>query len=547
MLPTDIETSVINEPTFPGDSQPIDFPTSACCSECSLKDALIDLRWRANKYAGHLKKALLREAELKQKLEDSQARIKYLERQLYDHKSEQHFHTESDLKEKKEKRPRGQQTGSKGHGRREQKLLPVREQKIDLEVKECTNCGKPFLPFPGTEDSEEVVIDVQAYRRIYRRHRYKAGCDCPGNKGIITAPLPPKVIPKSSIGMSVWIHILVEKYLYQRPLNRILASLTEYGIDLASGTICDGLMRLAPLFEVFNEPIHEKSLQEKWWHADETRWTVMELIEGKVTHRWWIWVFLSESSVVYVLAPGRDAGVVEDFFDGADGGFLCVDRYSSYKCFVKTHTGFILVFCWVHVRRDFLDVGKSWSHLEAWALFWVNRIGELFHLNKQRLAHKTDTEEFRDADSKLRQAVADMSKQRDVELEDKTLHRACHKVLTSLVNHWSGLTVFLDNPHIPMHNNPAERALRNNAVGRKNYYGSGSVESGYFTVTMFTLFQTLKLWNVNLHTWLNDYLCVCAELGGNAPVDISAFLPWNMSTEHLQHYRTPQNAPSDSS
>jgi transposase len=208
MLPTDIETSVVNEPTFPGDPQPIDFPTSACCSECNLKDALIDLRWRVNKYESHFKKALLREAELKQKLEDSQARIKYLERQLYDHKSEQHFHAESDLKGKKENRPRRQQTGSKGHGRREQKLLPVREQKVDLNVKECTICGKPFLPFPDTEDSEEVVIDVQAYRRKYRRYRYTPGCDCEGNRRIITAPLPPKVIPKSRIDMSVWIHIL---------------------------------------------------------------------------------------------------------------------------------------------------------------------------------------------------------------------------------------------------------------------------------------------------------------------------------------------------
>jgi transposase len=146
----------------------------------------------------------------------------------------------------------------------------------------------------------------------------------------------------------------------------------------------------------------------------------------------------------------------------------------------------------------------------------------------------------------MRQAIGDMSKQRDAQLEDKTLHRACRKVLTSLANHWSGLTIFLDNPHIPMDNSPAERAHRNNVVGRNNYYGSGSIESGYFTVTMFTLFQTLKLWDINLRTWLHDYMCVCAELGGNAPVDISAFLPWNMSPEHLQHYRRAQHTPSDS-
>ena len=544
-----LEKTAINEVIFTADSPPLDFPTSACCSGCGLKNVLIDLKWRSNSWKSHFKRVLVREAALKQQVEDLQARITYLERQLYSHKSERHFNSEAGLKKEQDKRCRGQQVGSKGHGRRVQAQLPVREQAVHFDngACVCNICGKPYRVFPGTEDSEETVITVQAYRRRYRRDRCKAQCSCPGTPGIITAPLPPKVIPKSGIDLSVWIHILVEKYHYQRPLNRILASLTEYGIDLASGTICDGLMRLAPLLEVFNEPIHEKSLQEKWWHADETRWTVMELIEGKITHRWWIWVFLSESAVVYVLAPGRDAGVVKDFFDGADGGFLCVDRYSSYKCFVKTHTGFILVFCWVHVRRDFLDVGNSWPHLEFWAHCWVNRIGELFYLNKQRLTYRSGTEEFHEADSKLREAVAAMSRQRDVELEDHALHRACRKVLTSLVNHWSGLTVFLDNPHIPMHNNPAERAQRNNAVGRKNYYGSGSVESGYFTVTMFTLFQTLKAWNINLRTWLNDYMVACAELGGNAPVDICAFLPWNMSTEHLQRYRKPQNVCLDSS
>jgi transposase len=485
---------------------------------------------------------------LKQKAEDLQARVKYLEYQLYASKSEQHFEAESDQHEKKAKRPRGHQVGSTGHGRREHTQLPVREQEVILEgpARVCVTCGKPFKEFPGTEDSEEIVIEVQAYRRRYRRHRYTPQCECCGNRGIITAALPPKVIPKSSISQSVWIHILVEKYFLQRPLNRTLAALAEQGVNLAAGTVCDGLKRLAPLFEVFNEPIHEKSLQEKWWQADEMRWVVMELIEGKKTNRWWIWVFLSKSTVVYVLAPGRDAGVVEDFFDGVEGGFLCVDRYSSYKCFVKTHKGFILVFCWVHVRRDFLDVGKDWPQLEAWALTWVNRIGELFHLNKQRVAHGIDTAAFREADGKLRQAIADMSTQRDAELEDKTLHRACQKVLRSLVNHWPGLTVFLDNPHIPMHNNSSERAERNNAVGRKNYYGSSTVESGHFTVTMFTLFQTLKVWGINLRTWLNDYLRVCAERGGKAPDDISAFLPWNMSPQHLQRYRNPPNAPSDS-
>lgn len=528
----------------------IDFPTNACCAGCSLKKTLIDLRWRSRNWESLFRRAQRREAVLKQNIESLQARIKYLERQLYARKSERHFQSEADQDTQESTRPRGHQLGSKGHGRRDHSHLPLRVEEVQLDgvASVCATCGKPFGVFAGTEDSEEVVIEVQAYRRRYRRYRYIPQCDCLGNRGIITAPLPPKIIPKSGIDQSIWIHILVEKYLYQRPLNRILASLSEYGVDLAAGTICDGLMRLAPLFEVFAEPIHEKSLQEKLWHADETRWCVMELIEGKATHRWWIWVFVSQSTVVYVLAPGRDAGVVGDFFDGVAGGFLCVDRYSSYKCFVKTHRGFILVFCWAHVRRDFLDVGKSYPTLEAWSLLWVKRIGQLYHLNNQRLAHATGTAQFYAFDAQLRQAVEDISKQRDAELGDTTLHPACHKVLTSLANHWCGLTVFLDHPHIPMDNNTAERAQRNNAVGRKNYYGSGSVASGYFTVTMFTLFQTLKAWDINIRTWLYDYLCLCAECGGHVPLgDLSSFLPWHMSPQDLHYYRMPHNRALNSS
>ena len=52
------------------------------------------------------------------------------------------------------------------------------------------------------------------------------------------------------------------------------------------------------------------------------------------------------------------------------------------------------------------------------------------------------------------------------------------KVLKSLDKHWSGLTVFVDHQEVPLDNNTAERAQRGPVVGRKNYYGSGSLWSG---------------------------------------------------------------------
>ena len=50
--------------------------------------------------------------------------------------------------------------------------------------------------------------------------------------------------------------------------------------------------------------------------------------------------------------------------------------------------------------------------------------------------------------------------------------------LTSLDQHWPGLTVFVDHPEVPLDNNTAERCQRGPVLGRKNYDGSGSLWSG---------------------------------------------------------------------
>ena len=124
-----------------------------------------------------------------------------------------------------------------------------------------------------------------------------------------------------------------------------------------------------------------------------------------------------------------------------------------------------------------------------------------------------------------------MRQQLDAELAEPALHSAVQKVLTSLQEHWSGLTLFVDDPRIPMDNNLSERRLRGPALGRKNYYGSGALWSGRLAATLFSILATLKLWQINPRLWLHWYLQSCAEAGGRAPTDIEPFLPWNLSQE----------------
>jgi transposase len=209
----------------------------------------------------------------------------------------------------------------------------------------------------------------------------------------------------------------------------------------------------------------------------------------------------------------------------------------------------ILVFCWAHVRRDFIDVGKGWDELKPWALTWLRRIRGLYRHQSLRLAHERSSPEFQAADVALREAVADMQTQAATELANPQLREPCRKTLTSLQEHWSGLTRFVGDLRIPMDNNASERANRGPAVGRKNYYGSGSLWAGRLAAMLFSLFATVTRCGLNPRLWLSWYLESCAASGGKVPQDIKPFLPWNLSDECRSKLEAPtrQNSANNTS
>lgn len=530
---------------------------------CPCRQELFEQRQQAGYWKSMHERARCREDELRAENEQLKAKLRQREQQLFGRKSEATAASASAPPElpkgsgepttpsanpTPKPRPRGQQPGRKGHKRRDYSHLPVREEVLDLPEgqRQCSSCGLPFAPFPDTDDTTILEVEVRAHRRVCRRRRYRPRCSCGCNKGIISAAPPPRVIPKSILGVSVWVTVLLDKFHFYRPTYRLLADLRTHGLDLSLGTLTNGLQRLVPLFEPLYEKLAERQQQHKHWHADETRWLVFVPYEGKVGHKWYLWAFCSQDVVVFVLSPWRSHDVPEDHLGKDAEGILNVDRYVAYKIMAQVKAGKILLaFCWAHVRRDFLEVARGWPKQEAWVLEWVERIGELYQRNKARLAVKDDPVAFAGADRELRVWVEELAKKRDEELAREDLHPARRKVLTSLSEHWSGLTVFVENPHVPMDNNRIERIIRGPVLGRKNYWGSGAQWSGELAVMMFSLFQTLELHEINPRMWLSAYLNACAAAGGKAPDNVAAWLPWELSAEQRREWSSkpePENS-----
>jgi transposase len=522
---------------------PLPAPGSCPYPDCSCRAELLGLREQVGYWHAMHQRAVARLDQLQQELDELRAQLRLRERQLFERKSEKGCSSPQTAPTATApptaKRPRGQQRGRPSPPRRCHDHLPVEEETRDLPAAEqhCPQCGQPWLPFPGTEDAELLEIDVRAYRRVYRRRRYRPGCTCATQPGIITAPPPPKLIPKSHLGLSVWVTLLLDKYRSGRPTYRLLEELRTQGLNLSLGTVTDGLRRLAPLFEPLYEGLIARQRQEHHWLADETRWLVFTTIEGKVGHRWYLWAVQSAQVVVFLLDPCRSHDVPEAHLGAGAFGILNVDRYSAYKAMTQVKEGRILLaFCWAHVRRDFLAVARDWPNQEEWGLSWVAAIGQLYHLNEQRLQAQKEPAVFDRWHAQLRAAVQQMEQRWQQERSQPDLHPARRKVLESLQEHWAGLTLFVDVWDVPMDTNAVERTLRGPVVGRKNYSGSGALWSGWLAAMLFSLLETVERWELNPRLWLTAYLEACAVAGGQAPAAARRFLPWRLSAAEKRRY-----------
>ena len=497
----------------------------------------LELRQQVGYWKSRHRDALDRLSASEQKVEQLEGEKRQLQADLFGRRSEtqprndRSNHLDDPRNDSQgPKRKRGQQPENPGPKRRDHSHLPVREEFLVLPPEQCVcpRCGQPLLRLSDTEDSEQIEIEVSAYRRVIHRRRYRRTCTCNGPI-TRTAPPPPKLIPKGLSGISVWVEILLDKYFSYRPTERLLAAWRLVGLDLAPGTVNQGLPRLEVLLRPIYEALKERNRQGDLHQGDETRWRVFVALEGKEGYGWWLWVVLGLDTVIYLLDASRSHTVPEDHFRAESRGVLVVDRYAAYKAMSWVKDGvLVLAFCWAHVRRDFIRVGKGWPKLKVWALEWLRRIRGLYRLKDRRLAVQKDATAFGEADRCLRQAVAEMKTQMEAELTRADLATPCRKALESLHEHWEGLTRFVDDPRIPMDNNASERRARGPAVARKNFYGSGSPWSGQLATALFSILATLSLWKLNPRRWLTWYFEHCAAAGGKVPKDIQPFLPWNL-------------------
>ena len=430
-----------------------------------------------------------------------------------------------------QKRPKGKQVGTKGFGRFVRESLPLEDVAHSFDKPPfCSTCGAKYAPFPQAEISEEIHRETSIVRLRHFRPKAKKTCKCINTPTIITAPGTER-LPKSLFSIDLITFLLIAKYHYQMPVNRLRKQLELEGLKVSSGTLTEVFKRIAKLVEPLRGKLEEAVTNAAQWQMDETRWKVFAEQEGKEGNDWWLWVTVTQKVNLFTLDPSRSAKVPQRLLKDAQAGVLTSDRYSAYRCLGDKVSN---AWCWAHVRRDFIRLKDGYPEQASLAEHWIDNIRQLYQLNKARLSEEAESEEFLKQEQKLKDLLDCMKEEFSQALKEASLHAGVRKVFESLERHWAGLRLFADLPGIPMDNNASERALRQPVIARKASYGSGSKWSGEFAATMFSLFQTLEKNKADPRLWLIEYLKACARNKGQPPDDLSPHIPWDEKPLKLQ-------------
>jgi hypothetical protein len=364
---------------------------------------------------------------------------------------------------------------------------------------------------------------------------------------MLVAPVPAKPIRKGMFTSGFLARLVVEKYVLGRPLERIVAALSNDGFDVAKGTLTGALKALSDLLDPLDAAIRERNAKSAHLHIDETSWKVFEAVADKAGNRWWLWTFLGPDTVVFLIDPTRSTRVVAEHLGiDVDAGSLepgrqlliSSDFYSVYQS-LGALDGVNPLWCWAHIRRYFIRASDAHQELRDWGSAWTQRIGALYVAHHARQALEEGTTERLRAEADFARILGAMDAVRKSEAGDPTLHPGAAKVLATLDREWEGLCRHEEFPELPLDNNPAERALRNPAVIRKNCYGSGSAWAATLATRIWTITATAERAGCNPLAYLTAYLQECAAAGGKAPnpTALERFFPWAASEADLGEWR----------
>jgi transposase len=394
--------------------------------------------------------------------------------------------------------------------------LPLIERDITLDkLPGCGCCGNQMSDSGMTEDSEYLtMVPAQYYVVRQRRHKYR--CEkCHGD--IKTAPAPARIKEGSSYSNEMIIDAALAKYCDLIPMERYAAIAGRLGVKgLPPQSLIESSHYLSEYVRSAYNKLKEEILRSFVLHADETP---HRMLEGSETSHWYLWGFSTKQTSYFECHDTRSGDVAIELLLQSKCRFLVSDVFSGYNKSVnetnkiraeKLEALIEHAYCNAHARRKFKEASEvlkaaaeGIAEPEARARAEAEYERSLFFIKQYRKIYRLEglAQKFPESIQRIRLRQRKyFEKMRDRCTSDVggySSKSAFGKAMLYFLKNYDNFVRFINNPDVPIDNNPAERVLRNPVIGRKTWYGTHSPRGAETAATLFSLVESCKLNKVN--------------------------------------------------
>jgi transposase len=314
---------------------------------------------------------------------------------------------------------------------------------------------------------------------------------------VLTAPLPERIVPGGTLSDESIHTLMIGKFLDAVPFHRQLIAWSRRGVDVAKQTVNDACTAWTGLFAPLAETLRALVWQAPVVHADES-WARRQA--AGACARGNLWTMLGDDVVAYAFTADRTHARALEIVPAGFRGYLVRDAWQGWiKLEHIRQAG-----CNAHARRPFAAYAKIVpDHGDAQAMLTL--YAELY-----RAEHHADDGPPDGLLARRQRIRAERSRpiMQRIRSEAERIAAAqahSHELAVGaryILNHFTDLCRFLDDPLLPPDNNAAENALRINALIRKNSLFFGSEAAGDRAAIALTVLHSCRLARVEPHTYL---------------------------------------------
>ena len=408
------------------------------------------------------------------------------------------------------------------------------EYKLEGEDRYCPDCGSKYKVV--TKEKVKRLKFIPAKFEVIEEVTYVYSCP---KCGTMKRPEKEPSLMKGSIATpSLVAGIMNAKYVNGMPLARQEREFARYDLDISTKTMANWIITCSDRYlRMLYDRMKEEFLRSHYIHCDETRVQVIDEPDQKGSTQNWMWVYLTDGysgapqMVLFDYERTRAGYHPVSFLGDKFHGYLTCDGYQAYHGLNDSIT---VTGCFTHARRRFdaaltaLKKDFTKEQLKKTTAYQaMSRIGILYKI-EELIKDKTPEERYEERQKQSRpvvDALFDWLHSLEGSVDRSSL---IGDAILYTLNQEKYLRRYLDDGHLSIDNNSAERAIKNFAVGRRNWLFAKSIRGADASAIVYSITETALLNGIKPYLYLTYILDEIPKMGSFPKTEeLDRLLPWS--------------------